>query len=466
MSVTTFTIHICDDRYIRHRFWRDFLQDFELFSDAFNGDTQPEDDTGAVTPPTKVFCMRCPRNVKNEATKDNESSDAGILLDRIPDGDIGMNKSKSVLRVSFEMPFFLSVISNANLELVFDEDTRLLSTIKEKSTGQLKNVQVQFGGYPTVPFRNGAYLFKPDTEHQPDILTVIDPVDDLKEVVVISGPVFSEISVIYEAGSSAANQGSFVHTVRLYHSQLDSPLTQGIYMENNFNLGDQNNFRDVDIFMRLASGLRNPGNVWYSDSSGLSMQRRVPAVNASGLEGNTYPITSQIYLEDNDARLTLLVDHATGASSQKQGWLEVIVDRRASYDDARGMGEGILDSRDTEHRYWLLFEAVDPNKTFTDDNVDTVSIPTSLANHMSRRLNYPPAQFVCSSPSCRDSLRKQARGLAQPLPHDLHLFNLRSLSDPDAYSKPSASALLILHHQLGDCTFARSNVPGELPKKP
>ena len=134
---------------------------------------------------------------------------------------------------------------------------------------------------------------------------------------VITGHVFSEISLIYEAGTSPANPGSFVHTVRLYHVQQDCPLGQGIYVENNFNFGDQNNFRDIDMFMRLESGLKNRHNQWFSDSSGLSMQRRLPASNIS-LEGNTYPITSMIYLEDHEARLSLLVDHATGASSQKQ----------------------------------------------------------------------------------------------------------------------------------------------------
>ena len=50
-----------------------------------------------------------------------------------------------------------------------------------------------------VQFRNGAYLFKPD--HNRDPVSVIDPIDHLKEVVVISGHVFSEISLIYEAGN-------------------------------------------------------------------------------------------------------------------------------------------------------------------------------------------------------------------------------------------------------------------------
>ena len=55
-----------------------------------------------------------------------------------------------------------------------------------------------------VQFRNGAYLFKPD--HNRDPVSVIDPIDHLKEVVVISGHVFSEISLIYEAGNFAKLQ--------------------------------------------------------------------------------------------------------------------------------------------------------------------------------------------------------------------------------------------------------------------
>ena len=55
----------------------------------------------------------------------------------------------------------------------------------------------------------------------------------------------------------------------------------------------------------------------------------------------------------------------------------MIVDRRASYDDSRGMGEGILDNRDTQHRYWLLMEPRNPDAMFSQE---TVSLPSRLAN--------------------------------------------------------------------------------------
>ena len=63
------------------------------------------------------------------------------------------------------------------------------------------------------------------------------------------------------------------------------------------------------------------------------------------MEGNHYPITSKTYIEDGDWRVGLAVDHAQGATAWKEGWLEVMVDRRSTFDDARGMGEGVLDNR-------------------------------------------------------------------------------------------------------------------------
>ena len=68
------------------------------------------------------------------------------------------------------------VISNANLELVFDEETRLLSTVKDKRRNLTKEIKLKFGGYPTVQFRNGAYLFKPDANREP--VAVIDPIGE------------------------------------------------------------------------------------------------------------------------------------------------------------------------------------------------------------------------------------------------------------------------------------------------
>jgi len=63
-----------------------------------------------------------------------------------------------------------------------------------------------------MPFRNGAYLFKTDPQ-KPDNTQVFDS-EGLIEAVIISGTVFSELSLVFEGPKGS----SFIHTVRLFHS--------------------------------------------------------------------------------------------------------------------------------------------------------------------------------------------------------------------------------------------------------
>jgi alpha-mannosidase len=60
--------------------------------------------------------------------------------------------------------------------------------------------------------------------------------------------------------------------------------------------------------------------------------------------------------------------------------------------------------------------------------------------------------FICSATTAKDIFRSQSRGLDTPLPNEIHLFNLRTISNSDFTEKPSNSALLILHRQSqSDC---------------
>ena len=101
-----------------------------------NKETNPESESQKSKHkqrPTKVFCLRCPKKHNSE----DQTETAHMTLEEISEGSV--------------------VISNANLELTFDEDTHLLTTIKDKRTNLTKNVTMVFGGYPTMQFRNGAY---------------------------------------------------------------------------------------------------------------------------------------------------------------------------------------------------------------------------------------------------------------------------------------------------------------------
>ena len=48
-------------------------------------------------------------------------------------------------------------------------------------------------------------------------------------------------------------------------------------------------------------------------------------MHVSGVEANIYPITTMAYIEDKRERLSLIVDHASAATSQKQGLLEFML---------------------------------------------------------------------------------------------------------------------------------------------
>ena len=89
-----------------------------------------------------------------------------------------------------------------------------------------------------------------------------------------------------------------------------------------------------------------------------------------------------------------------------------------------------------------------------------VNISAYFSYSMSRRLNYPPVQFVCSANIAKNYLLSQVQALDSPMPDVLHLFNLRTLTSTAVASektkpniaaeklRPSTSALLILHRQV------------------
>lgn len=139
------------------------------------------------------------------------------------------------------------------------------------------------------------------------------------------------------------------------------------------------------------------------------------------------------------------------------------------------MGEGILDSVDTVHKYWLLHESIDNpenkqskssksrNPKQREQNEPTqkfLSHPTDLANFLSRRINYPTIQYMGKSTSRGENNKPggNERGAnisnqqikllkSKGFPCNVHLFNLRTLSHEKFYTVPDASALIILNKQ-------------------
>jgi len=338
-------------------------------------------------------------------------------------------------------------LENHALKVLFDGRSGLMKAVTRKSTGATTQCNLQFAAYSSAQFHSGAYLFMPDPsrEAERNVLEEYGP----RHIVITSGPVASELTVMFGR--------DLMHTSRLYHS--DGPLSQGVYMDNYVDLGAPPKNRETELFMRFVSDIKNGDPPeFYSDQNGFQMQKRVK-IERIGIEGNYYPLTSSAYIEDNRQRLTLLVNHAQGAASWQPGWLEVMLDRRTLYDDARGMGEGVVDNKRTLTKYWLLVEDTTPQAAPHHSRL------TLLSNHLSNSLIYPSNVFVLEGGQTPPvPTHRRVHLVNRPFPCDVHLMNLRTLTDPGFQQFPAPAALLVLHRQGYACDVGTSPTSAAVPK--
>lgn len=331
-------------------------------------------------------------------------------------------------------------LENDHFQALFDGKTGLLSSVVDKSTGASQHVDINFAAYQSAQFHSGAYLFMPDPNLRETEKKVLDDYPGPSAIIVTSGPVASEITVVYSL---------VTHTVRLYHGK--GVESRGLYVENVVDFEQPPKNRETEMFMRVSSGINNgEPAVIYTDSNGFQMQKRV-TVKRVGVEGNYYPVTTAAYVEDDKHRLTVLVNHAQGVAGWEPGRIELMLDRRTLYDDSRGLGEGVVDNKMTLTKYWILPETVSDDAGFYKGHA---SNPSLVAHHLSEGLLYPAGVFVVE-PESEHYLRPKLAMISRPMPCDVHLMNFRTVTDPVFQQFPLPSALMVLHRKGYDCRMNR-----------
>ncbi|KAH8271339.1 hypothetical protein KR018_007297 [Drosophila ironensis] len=360
-------------------------------------------------------------------------------------------------------------LENPHMRLLFDEKSGFLKTITRKNQKKelLKPLQcnIKFAAYRSAQFHSGAYLFKTDPEQSEAEKEVLEDGAGMR-LIITSGPIASDVTVIY---------GQFLaHTVRIFNTRTH--LDTAIYVENDIDFEPPPKNRETELFMRLVTNIDNiaqapmqrdplkePSDtgpipelpIFYSDQNGFQYHERIK-VPAIGIEGNYFPITSGAFIQDTRLRLTLLTTHAQGAASYEPGQLEVMLDRRTLYDDYRGMGEGVVDSRLTRHKFWLLVEDMPGGQHVVQP--PSYKVLSQQAQHLANALRYPPNLYFVSNldqSEMGEVLLPLVKLLPKgALPCDVHLTTLRTLSDPELQLFPSASALLVLHRQGFDCSVS------------
>nr|GME20730.1 alpha-mannosidase 2 [Ipomoea batatas] len=156
------------------------------------------------------------------------------------------------------------------------------------------------------------------------------------------------------------------------------------------------------------------------------------------IQGNYYPMPSLAFMQaSNGRRFSVHTRQSLGAASLKDGWLEIMLDRRLVRDDGRGLGQGVMDNRPMNVVFHILLES---NISTTADPVAiTHPLNPSLLSHLiGAHLNYPLLTFIAKKAQ-EISVQPPPRSfspLAATLPCDLHILSFK-VPRPLKYSQQS-----------------------------
>jgi len=104
-----------------------------------------------------------------------------------------------------------------------------------------------------------------------------------------------------------------------------------------------------EVVMRFDTNIAS-NSVWYADSQGLEVERRVrnsrpnyPYTVTEPVAGNFFPSNVFTYLANTDysQNLGVIGDRSRAAASLQDGSIEMLVHRRLLHDDGRGVGEAL-----------------------------------------------------------------------------------------------------------------------------
>ncbi|XVF58156.1 hypothetical protein PTKIN_Ptkin07bG0040600 [Pterospermum kingtungense] len=332
-------------------------------------------------------------------------------------------------------------IENLHQILTFDVKQGLLQKVVLKN-GHQHVVAEEIGLYSSS---GGAYLFVPYGDAQPII-------ESGGHLLISEGPLMQEV---YSYPNTTYEKTPISHSTRIYSG---GNTVQEFLIEKEYHvelLGKY--FNDRELIVRYKTDIGNK-RIFYSDLNGFQMSRR-ETYDKIPLQGNYYPMPSLAFMQgSNGQRFSVHSRQSLGAASLKEGWLEIMLDRRLVTDDGRGLGQGVIDNRVMNVVFHILLES---NISSTSNPVSNpLPLSPSLLSHcVGAHLNYPLHAFVAKKPQYI-SVRKHLRSfspLAAPLPCDLHIVSFK-VPRSSKYSQQQLGDprfVLVLHRRSWDSSYSR-----------
>lgn len=326
-----------------------------------------------------------------------------------------------------ENDFLRVTFSKGLLQSVFHKKDQALYQVNQRylyyasSTGDAINEQP-----------SGAYIFRPKTGEK------VHEINDLDTFKIYKGKLVSEVHQSWGTGGETIRQ-----RIRLVEERLDVTMIVGPLP------------MDTEIVTRYhISNFRSDG--FFTDSNGRQMLHRrldkrpdSPLFNQTEpVAGNYYPVDGAIYIKDEDSprQFSILTNTAQGGTSLRPGEIEIMVHRRCSRDDSRGVGEP-LDEREHVNSY--------------------AEEEHFKGNHTGRPLIAMMTHWLIFSPHGEAQFRKHqdrlfgtlqpffvkkealnSRTYIQPLPENVQLLTLDRFDSWEG--KPEHHLIVRLAHQYGD----------------
>lgn len=291
---------------------------------------------------------------------------------------------------------------------------------------------------------SGAYLFKPTGDAESIIKTG-------GQMVITEGPLMQEV---FSYPATAWEKSPISHSTRIYSG---GNTIQELLVEKEYHvelLGQA--FDDKELIVRYKTDIDNK-RVFYSDLNGFQMSRR-EMYDKIPLQGNYYPMPSLAFIQgSNGQRFSVHTRQSLGAASLKEGWLEIMLDRRLVSDDGRGLGQGVMDNRPMNVVFHILVES---NISSASSSDRPYPLNPSLFSHsVGAHLNYPLHAFIAKKPQ-ELSVQPPPRSfspLAASLPCDLHIVSFK-VPQPLKYSQQPLEGsrfVLILWRRFWDSSYCR-----------
>eukprot|EP01127_Copromyxa_protea_P019990 TRINITY_DN6601_c0_g1_i1.p1 TRINITY_DN6601_c0_g1~~TRINITY_DN6601_c0_g1_i1.p1 ORF type:complete len:1153 (+),score=191.91 TRINITY_DN6601_c0_g1_i1:13-3471(+) len=242
----------------------------------------------------------------------------------------------------------------------FDLSSGLFVSFEDRMLQETHTLQEQLLTY-TSDKGGGAYLFHPKGEAS-------SIVQSRNPMFVMSGPIVSSLTTDFgQVGSRRVN---------LYETENFLEVSYTVDMRSN-------SFDDKELVTRFSTDIKS-GDYFYTDLQGLSMKQSLRRTDLP-IQYNFYPMTTTAFIQDQETRFSIHTRQPFGAASLFEGQVEVMLDRRLTHDDGRGLGQAVMDNVVVETTFHLSFESF-----LVPKNPNLWRFPSGDSYSRSLNLNHPP----------------------------------------------------------------------------